>query len=60
MLYGLRITGEFGNSPITSHAAITARELRIPTVIGTRIATKILNDRDWVKVDTGKGTVKKV
>ena len=43
---------------ITSHAAIIARELKKPCVVGTKIATKALHDGDLVDVDADKGTVK--
>lgn len=43
---------------ITSHAAIVARELKVPCIIGTWIATKILKDGDLVEVDANKGMVK--
>ncbi|MFA5889170.1 MAG: PEP/pyruvate-binding domain-containing protein [Candidatus Paceibacterota bacterium] len=52
---GAIITDEGG---ITSHAAITARELKKPCIIGTRIATQILKDGDIVEVDANKGVVK--
>jgi len=42
---------------VTSHAAIVSRELNIPCVIGTKIATKVLKDGDKVKVDANKGIV---
>lgn len=42
---------------ITCHAAIVARELKIPCVIGTEIATKVLCDGDFVEVDANKGIV---
>lgn len=45
---------------ITSHAAIVARELNIPCVIGTKIATKVLRDGDRVEVDAVKGIVRKL
>ena len=45
---------------ITSHAAIVAREMKKPCVIGTRFATKILKDGDMVEVDANKGIVKKL
>ena len=45
---------------VTSHAAIVSRELGIPCVIGTKIATKVLQDGDIVEVDAGKGIVTKV
>ncbi|MFA6391720.1 MAG: PEP-utilizing enzyme [Patescibacteria group bacterium] len=45
---------------ITSHAAIIARELGIPCVIGTKIATKVFKDGDLVEVDATKGMVRKL
>jgi phosphoenolpyruvate synthase/pyruvate phosphate dikinase len=49
------ITDEGG---ILSHASITARELKIPCIIGTKIATQVLHDGDLVEVDADKGIVK--
>ncbi len=49
------VTDEGG---ITCHAAIVAREMRKPCIIGTKIATKVLKDGDWVEVDAEKGIVK--
>lgn len=49
------VTDEGG---ITSHAAIVARELKKPCIIGTKIATKILKDGDLVEVDANKGVVR--
>jgi len=43
---------------ITCHAAIIARELKIPCIIGTKIATKVLKDGDLVEVDADRGIVK--
>ncbi|MDD5291402.1 MAG: PEP-utilizing enzyme [Patescibacteria group bacterium] len=43
---------------LTCHAAIVARELKIPCVVGTKIATKVLKDGDKVEVDASKGVVK--
>lgn len=45
---------------ILSHAAITAREMKKPCVIGTKIATKVLKDGDSVEVDANRGTVQKL
>jgi pyruvate,water dikinase len=45
---------------VTSHAAIVARELNIPCVIGTKIATQVLKDGDLVEVDAYTGIVKKL
>ncbi len=43
---------------LLSHAAISARELGIPCIIGTEQATKILKDGDLVEVDANNGVVK--
>lgn len=43
---------------VTSHAAIVSREMNIPCVIGTKIATKVLHDGDLVEVDARQGIVK--
>lgn len=51
------ITDEGG---ITTHAAIVSRELGVPCVIGTKIATKVLRDGDLVEVDATRGIVKKL
>lgn len=45
---------------VTSHAAIVSRELNVPCVIGTKIATKVLKDGDMVEVDATRGVVKKL
>jgi len=45
---------------ILCHAAITAREMKIPTIVGTEKATKVLKDGDKVEVDATNGTVKKI
>jgi pyruvate,water dikinase len=45
---------------ITCHAAIISRELNIPCIIGTNIATKVLKDGDLVEVDADKGIVRKL
>jgi phosphohistidine swiveling domain-containing protein len=52
---GAIITEEGG---IISHAAIVSRELGIPSIIGTKIATKVLKDGDLVEVDANNGIVK--
>lgn len=43
---------------ITCHAAIVARELKTPCVVGTKIATHVLKDGDMVEVDADKGSVR--
>lgn len=45
---------------ILSHAAIVARELKKPCVIGTQRATKVFKDGDVVEVDADNGIVRKV
>ncbi|MCE7006874.1 pyruvate, phosphate dikinase [Kibdelosporangium philippinense] len=40
-----------------SHAAIVARELGIPAVVGCGNATNLLSTGDHIRVDGGKGTV---
>jgi phosphohistidine swiveling domain-containing protein len=45
---------------ILSHAAIISRELRIPAVIGTKTATKVFKDGDFIEVDAEKGIVRRV
>lgn len=51
------VTDEGG---ITCHAAIVSRELGIPCVIGTKIATQVLKDGDVVEVDATQGIVRKL
>lgn len=43
---------------LTCHAAITAREMNKPCIIGTKNATKVLKDGDLVIVDANQGFVK--
>jgi pyruvate,water dikinase len=45
---------------LMSHAAIVSRELGIPCIVGTKIATKELKDGDLVEVDADKGIVRKI
>ena len=49
------VTDEGG---ITCHAAVVARELKKPCIIGTKIATQVLKDGDLVEVDAEKEIVK--
>lgn len=49
------VTDEGG---ITCHAAIVSRELGLPCIIGTKIATKALRDGDVVEVNANHGVVK--
>jgi len=42
------------------HAAIVAREMKVPCIVGTRIATQVLKDGDYVEVDATIGKVSKL
>lgn len=48
------VTDEGG---ILCHAAIVARELKKPCIVGTKFATKVLKDGDFIEVDANKGIV---
>lgn len=48
------VTDEGG---LISHAAIVAREMRKPCIVGTKNATAVLKDNDLVKVNADNGTV---
>ncbi|WP_338865005.1 phosphoenolpyruvate synthase [Myxococcus stipitatus] len=43
---------------MTCHAAIVSRELRIPCIVGTRSATRVLRDGEAVTVDGATGQVR--
>lgn len=45
---------------ITCHAAIVARELKKPCIIGTKIATQVFKNGDLVEVDVNKGVVRRL
>jgi pyruvate,water dikinase len=45
---------------LTCHAAIVSREMRIPCVVGTKVATKVLKDGDLVEVNATEGAVRKL
>ncbi|MEX1014594.1 MAG: PEP-utilizing enzyme, partial [Candidatus Paceibacterota bacterium] len=49
------VTDEGG---VTCHAAIVAREMKKPCIIGTKFATEVLKDGDEIEVDANKGIVK--
>lgn len=51
------VTNEGG---LTCHAAIVAREMKKPCIIGTKVATKVLKDGDLVEVDANHGVVRKL
>lgn len=54
---GAIVTNEGG---LTCHAAIVARELKKPCIIGTLYATRLLSTGDFVEVDAEKGIVRKI
>lgn len=45
---------------LLSHAAIVSRELKIPCVVGTKMASRIFKDGDLVEVDANKGIIRKI
>lgn len=61
-LIGMRMAAAFvtDEGGIVSHAAIVAREMKKPCIVGTKIATKVLKDGDIIEVDAGKGIIKKI
>ncbi|MBC8233038.1 hypothetical protein H8E77_26130 [bacterium] len=54
----LGIVTDLGGS--LCHAAIIAREMQIPCVVGTQNATEIIRNKSLISVDGNNGTVKKV
>ena len=52
---GAIVTDEGG---ILCHAAIVSRELGVPCMIGTKVATKVLKDGDFIRVDASHGILK--
>lgn len=51
------VTDEGG---ITCHAAIISRELKIPCIVGTKVATQVFEDGDMVEVNANHGWVRKI
>lgn len=51
------VTDEGG---LTCHASILCREIRIPCIVGTKYATKVLKDGDVIEVDAEKGVVRRL
>ena len=51
------VTNEGG---IICHAAIVAREMKKPCVVGTKIATQIFKEGDIIEVNANTGIVKKI
>lgn len=51
------VTDEGG---LASHAAIVARELKKPCIIGTKVATQVFKTGDLIQVDAESGIVRKL
>jgi len=51
------ITNEGG---ITTHAAIVSRELGVPCIIGTKIATEALKNDDTIEMNMESGQIRKI
>ena len=49
------VTNEGG---VACHASIVSRELKIPCIVGTKIATKVFKDGDLVEVDATHGIIR--
>ena len=45
---------------VLCHAAITAREMKIPCIVGTEKATKTFKDGDRLEIDAEKGIIKRI
>ncbi|HLD43417.1 MAG TPA: PEP-utilizing enzyme [Candidatus Nanoarchaeia archaeon] len=58
LLKSVGIVTDYGG--VVSHAAIIAREEKIPCIVGTKIATKVFKNGDFVEVDANKGVVRKI
>lgn len=54
---GALVTDEGG---MACHAAIVSRELKKPCIMGTKIATQVLKDGDFIEVDADNGIVRKL
>jgi pyruvate,water dikinase len=51
------VTDEGG---VICHAAVVARQMKKPCIIGTKNATKVFKDGDTVEVDAMNGVVRKI
>lgn len=51
------ITDEGG---LTAHAAVVSRELGIPCIVGTKVATKLLKTGDHIKMNLQTGEIEKI
>lgn len=49
---------DFGG--LNSHAAVVARELKIPCIVGAKVATLVFKNGDRVEVDANRGIVRKL
>ncbi|MFC1723917.1 PEP-utilizing enzyme [Nanoarchaeota archaeon] len=54
-LESIKIVQEGG---LTCHAAIISRELGIPCVVGTKVATRMIKDGDEIEVNANHGVIK--
>ena len=54
---GAIVTNEGG---IICHAAIVAREMKTPCIVGTKVATKFIKDGDLIEVNADSGIVRKL
>ena len=45
---------------INSHAAISAREFKIPCIVDTKIASQVLRDGDLINVDAQQGIIRRM
>lgn len=45
---------------LTAHAAIVAREMKKPCIVGTKIASRIFKDGQLIEVDAEQGVVRKI
>jgi len=45
---------------VTCHAAIVSRELGIPCIVGTKVATQVFKTGDLIEVDANKGVARKI
>jgi pyruvate,water dikinase len=57
-LFGIAAAIVTDHGGILSHTAIVAREYQIPAVVGTKVATKLIQDGQTITVDGDAGTVK--
>jgi phosphohistidine swiveling domain-containing protein len=55
MKKALAVVTDFGG--LMSHPAIISRELQIPTVVGTRNASKVLKEGDMIVIDMESGVI---